>query len=83
MSEQEKQYESPSRKRQVETTRKRHGKDFYSKIGKESNGGGFKDKSVASQAAKKSWELRRQRGWVNPNQGKKRKRKVSLTKESA
>lgn len=50
---------SPDRKKQVETTRERHGLDHYSKIGALSSGGGFNNPQVARAAAMKRWAKQR------------------------
>ena len=50
---------SEDRKRQVATTRARHGDDFYVGIGKKSKGGGFNDPEVAKRAASKRWANKR------------------------
>ena len=41
------------RRRQVETTKKRHGEDFYKKIGLKS--ARFKDPKLAKEAINKRW----------------------------
>lgn len=45
------------RKRQVETTKKRHGNDFYKKIAQKS--ATFRDSEVAKRAALKRWHPER------------------------
>lgn len=49
------------RKRQVATTRERHGKDFYKEIGKKSSGAGqtFRDPEKARAAARIRWAKQR------------------------
>lgn len=47
------------RKRQVKTTKLRHGKDFYERQGSKPHRRGFSDPEVARQAALKSHEQRR------------------------
>lgn len=51
--------ETDPRKKQVITTKKRHGPTFYSDIAKLSKGGGFNDPEVARRAAQKMWANRR------------------------
>lgn len=49
------------RRRQVETTKKNHGDDFYKRIGEKSSGKGqtFKDPEKAKAAARKRWDKQR------------------------
>lgn len=47
--------------RQVKTTKDRHGKDFYSKIGAMKKKRYFDDPKVASDVAKKAWAKRKEK----------------------
>ncbi len=54
------------RKRQVRTTKERHGDDFYKKIGAKSSGKGqtFRDSEKARDAANRRWHPE----WFTPTE---------------